>query len=82
MEYTRGPRLRGAKFILSGGNSGQWCRCSAGEFVADPVLPVARSGDGRAMIRLVIHPLERYAIARSYMIRLKREDFPRSTRNG
>jgi 6-phosphofructokinase 1 len=74
MEYTRDLGYAAAKFILSGGNAAM-VSMQAGEFVPIPFTQLLDPVTGRATIRLVNIHSERYAIARSYMIRLKREDF-------
>jgi len=74
MEYTRDLGYAAAKFILSGGNAAM-VSMQGGEFVPIPFSHLIDPETGRARIRLVNIHSERYAIARSYMIRLKREDF-------
>jgi 6-phosphofructokinase 1 len=74
MEYTRDLGYAAAKFILSGGNAAM-VSMQGGEFVPIPFEQLIDKETGRARIRLVNIHSERYAIARSYMIRLKREDF-------
>ena len=74
MEYARDLGYAAAKFILSGGNAalvsmqdGRFVPIEFGSLI-DPVT-------GRTRVRRVDIHSERYAIGRSYMIRLKREDF-------
>ncbi len=74
MEYTRDLGYAAAKFILSGGSAAM-VSMQGGEFVPIPFEQLLDKETGRARIRLVNIHSERYAIARSYMIRLKREDF-------
>jgi ATP-dependent phosphofructokinase / diphosphate-dependent phosphofructokinase len=74
MEYTRDLGYAAAKFILSGGNAAM-VSMQGGEFVPVPFTQMLDHETGRAKIRLVNIHSERYAIGRSYMIRLKREDF-------
>jgi len=74
MEYTRDLGYAAAKFILSGGNAAM-VSMQGGEFVPVPFTQLLDTETGRARVRLVNIRSERYAIARSYMIRLKREDF-------
>ena len=74
MEYTRDLGYAAAKFILSGGNAAM-VSMQGGRFVPVPFMELLDPQTGRARIRLVDMHSERYAIARSYMIRLKREDF-------
>ena len=74
MEYTRDLGYAAAKFILSGGNAAM-VSMQAGYFVPIPFNQLLDPETGRTRVRLVNIHSERYAIARSYMIRLKREDF-------
>jgi len=74
MEYTRDLGYAAAKFILSGGNAAM-VSMQGGYFVPVPFDALLDPQTGRARIRLVDLRSERYAIARSYMIRLKQEDF-------
>jgi 6-phosphofructokinase len=74
MEYTRDLGYAAAKFILSGGNAAM-VSMQGGHFVPVPFGDLLDRETGRARIRLVDVRSQRYAIARSYMIRLKREDF-------
>lgn len=74
MEYTRDLGYCAAKFILSGGNASM-ISVQAGHFVPIPFKDMLDPDTGRAKVRQVNTHSERYAIARSYMLRLKREDF-------
>jgi 6-phosphofructokinase 1 len=74
MEYTRDLGYSAAKFILSGGDSAM-VSMQAGRFVPIPFSDLFDPATGKARIRLVDIHSERYAIARSYMLRLRREDF-------
>ncbi len=74
MEYTRDLGYCAAKYVLAGGTA---CMVSMqnGRFVPIPFADLIDPHTGRAKVRLANIHSERYAIARSYMIRLKREDF-------
>jgi ATP-dependent phosphofructokinase / diphosphate-dependent phosphofructokinase len=74
MEYTRDLGYCAAKFILSGGNAAM-VSVQNSQFVPVPFSSMLDPQTGRTRTRLVDVNSERYAIARSYMIRLKREDF-------
>lgn len=74
MEYTRDLGYCAAKFLLTGGQAAMMSM-QAGHFVAIPFASMLDSATGRARIRLVDVASTRYAIARSYMIRLRRDDF-------
>jgi 6-phosphofructokinase 1 len=74
MEYTRDLGYCAAKYLLAGGNAAM-ISMQGGHFV--PVLfhELLDAQTGRARIRLVDIKSTRYAIARRYMIRLRRDDF-------
>ena len=74
MEYTRDLGYCAAKYILGGGNAAM-ISMQGGHFVPIPFGEMLDPQTGRARIRAVDIYAERYAIARSYMLRLKREDF-------
>lgn len=74
MEYGRDLGYAAAKFILSGGNAAM-VSIHNGRFSPIAFRDLLDAVTGRAKIRMVDIHSERYAIARSYMIRLKREDF-------
>jgi 6-phosphofructokinase len=74
MEYTRDLGYCAAKFLLAGGNAAM-ISMQGGHFVPIPFASLIDSGTGRARIRLVDTHSTRYAIARRYMIRLRRDDF-------
>jgi 6-phosphofructokinase len=74
MEYTRDLGYCAAKYILSGGNAAM-VSMQGGHFVPIPFQEMLDPQTGRARIRGVNIHSERYAIARSYMLRLKKEDF-------
>ena len=74
MEYTRDLGYCAVKFLLAGGNSAM-ISMQGGHFVPMPFADLLDSDTGRARIRLVDTKSTRYAIARRYMIRLRRDDF-------
>ena len=74
MEYTRDLGYCAAKFLLSGGNA-VMISMRAGHFVPVPFAQMIDPATGRTRLRLVDIHSTRYAIARRYMIRLRRDDF-------
>jgi 6-phosphofructokinase 1 len=74
MEYTRDLGYCAAKYLLSGGNA-VMISMQAGHFKAIPFAEMIDSVTGRTRVRLVDIHSTRYAIARRYMIRLRRDDF-------
>ena len=74
MEYTRDLGYCAAKFILNGGTD---CLISmqGGQFVPIPYDSIMDPETGRMRVRLVDMHSTAYAIARRYMIRLRRDDF-------
>jgi ATP-dependent phosphofructokinase / diphosphate-dependent phosphofructokinase len=74
MEYTRDLGYCAAKYLLSGGN-GVMISMQGGHFVPIPFEKLLDPKTGRAKIRMVDIRSTRYAIARRYMIRLRRDDF-------
>jgi 6-phosphofructokinase 1 len=74
MEYTRDLGYCAAKYLLAGGN-GVMISMQAGTFVPVPFRQLLDPETGRTRIRLVDINSTRYAIARRYMIRLRRDDF-------
>ncbi|HEX6972944.1 MAG TPA: diphosphate--fructose-6-phosphate 1-phosphotransferase, partial [Vicinamibacterales bacterium] len=74
MEYTRDLGYCAAKYILAGGNAAM-ISMQAGHFTPVPFSEMLDAATGRARLRLVDIHSTRYAIARRYMIRLRREDF-------
>jgi len=74
MEYTRDLGYCAAKYLLSGG-SGVMVSMQGGQFVPIPFAALLDPQTGRARVRLVDIHSARYAIARRYMIRLRRDDF-------
>jgi ATP-dependent phosphofructokinase / diphosphate-dependent phosphofructokinase len=73
MEYTRDLGYCAAKALLSGLNA-VVVTMQAGRFVPIPFATLV-DHTGRARVRLVDVHSTRYAIARRYMIRLRRDDF-------
>ena len=74
LEYTRDLGYSAAKFLLSGGNAAM-ISVQAGHFVPVPFTSMIDPETGRTRLRLVDIHSTRYAIARRYMIRLRRDDF-------
>ncbi|MGH7699210.1 MAG: diphosphate--fructose-6-phosphate 1-phosphotransferase [Gemmatimonadales bacterium] len=74
MEYTRDLGYCAAKYLLEGG-SGVVISMQAGRFVPIPFEELLDPATGRPQIRLVDIHSARYAIARRYMLRLRRDDF-------
>ena len=74
MEYTRDLGYCAAKYLLSGGN-GVMVSLQGGHFVPIPFAQLVDPQTGRTKVRMVDIHSTRYAIARRYMIRLRRDDF-------
>jgi len=74
MEYTRDLGYLAAKYLLSGGTNAM-VSVQGGHFVPIPFSEMIDAETGKTRIRLVDVRSERYAIARRYMIRLRRDDF-------
>jgi 6-phosphofructokinase 1 len=74
MEYTRDLGYCAAKVLVSGGHS-LMVSMQGGRFVPVPFDKMIDPATGRTKVRLVDIHSERYAIARRYMIRLRRDDF-------
>ncbi len=74
LEYTRDLGYCAAKFLFSGGNAAM-VSLQAGNFVPIPFAQMLDPGTGRTRLRMVDTRSTRYAIARRYMIRLRRDDF-------
>ena len=82
MEYTRDLGYCAAKYLLAGGNA-VMISMQGGQFVPVPFAKMLDPATGRARVRMVDVHSTRYAIARRYMIRLRRDDFedpPHGTR--
>ena len=74
MECARDLGYCAAKYLLAGGNSAM-VSMQGGHFVPIPFSSLIDFETGRTRIRLVDTHSTRYAIARRYMIRLRRDDF-------
>jgi 6-phosphofructokinase 1 len=74
MEYTRDLGYSAAKYLLEGGDK-VMVSMQGGRFVPIPFEALLDPATGRARVRLVDIHSTRYAIARRYMIRLRRDDF-------
>jgi 6-phosphofructokinase 1 len=74
MEYARDLGYCAAKHLLAGGNSAM-VSMQAGHFIPIPFADLIDRETGRTRVRLVDIRSIRYAIARRYMIRLRRDDF-------
>jgi ATP-dependent phosphofructokinase / diphosphate-dependent phosphofructokinase len=74
MEYTRDLGYCAAKYLIAGGNAAL-ISIQGGRFVPVPFAQMIDGESGRTRIRLVDIASTRYAIARRYMIRIRRDDF-------
>ena len=74
MEYARDLGYCAAKLLLGGGGSAM-ISMQAGHFVPIPFATLLDAETGRAKVRMVDVHSARYAIARRYMIRIRRDDF-------
>jgi 6-phosphofructokinase 1 len=74
MEYSRDLGYCAAKWLLEGGNAAV-ISMQAGRFVPIPFSTLVDPDTGRARTRMVDIRSTRYAIARRYMIRIRRDDF-------
>jgi len=74
MEYARDLGYCAAKYLLAGG-TGAVISMQGGHFVPVPFDRIVEPDTGRMRVRLVDVSSTRYAIARRYMIRLRRDDF-------
>ena len=74
MEYTRDLGYCAAKYLFSGGNAAM-VSLQGGNFVPIPFAQMLDPQTGRTRVRMVDIHSTRYAIARRYMIRLRRDDF-------
>jgi 6-phosphofructokinase 1 len=78
MEYTRDLGYCAAKYLFSGGNAAM-VSMQGGNFVPIPFAQMLDPQTGRTRVRMVDIHSTRYAIARRYMIRLRRDDFEDQT---
>lgn len=74
LEYARDLGYCAAKFLLAGGNAAM-ISMQGGHFIPVPFSSLIDAKTGRTRVRLVDTRSTRYAIARRYMIRLRRDDF-------
>jgi 6-phosphofructokinase 1 len=74
LEYTRDLGYCATKYLLEGGNA-VMISMQAGNFVPVSFRSLLDPETGRAKVRMVDIRSTRYAIARRYMIRLRRDDF-------
>jgi 6-phosphofructokinase 1 len=74
MEYCRDLGYCAAKYLLGGGNAAM-VSLQGGHFVAIPFGELLDPTTGRTKVRLVDVESTRYAIARRFMIRIRRDDF-------
>ena len=74
MEYARDLGYCAAKYVLASG-TGAVISLQGGRFVPVPFASMVEGGSGRTRTRLVDISSTRYAIARRYMIRLRKDDF-------
>jgi 6-phosphofructokinase 1 len=74
LEYTRDLGYCGARYLIQGG-SGALVSLQEGRFVPIPFGDLVDPDSGRMRVRLVDIHSTRYAIARRYMIRIRRDDF-------
>lgn len=74
MEYTRDLGYGAARYLLEDGPSAM-ISMQAGCFRPVPFEQIVDLSSGRSRVRMVDIHSDRYRIARSYMIRLRREDF-------
>jgi 6-phosphofructokinase len=74
VEYTRMLGYCATKFLLAGGHAAM-VSMQAGKFVPIPFAEMLDPNTGRARVRRVDINSTSYAIARRYMIRLRRDDF-------
>ncbi|MBB48048.1 MAG: 6-phosphofructokinase [Phycisphaerae bacterium] len=74
MEYCRDLGYCAGKYLLEGG-SGDLISLQGGRFIPIPLDELIDSTTGRMQVRMIDVSSTRYAISRSYMIRLRRSDF-------
>jgi 6-phosphofructokinase 1 len=74
IEYTRDLGYCATKFLLEGGSNAM-ISLQGGQFVPVPFSALLDPATGRTRVRQVDIRSTRYAIARRYMIRLRRDDF-------
>ena len=74
MEYTRDLGYCAAKYLLAGGNAAM-ISMQGSHFIPVPFSEMTDPKTGKSRVRLVDITSTRYAIARRYMIRLRKDDF-------
>jgi 6-phosphofructokinase 1 len=74
MEYTRDLGYCAARYIIEGGTEAL-VSIQDGRFRPIPFHAIMDPETGRMRVRMVDIESDRYKIARSYMLRLKKEDF-------
>ncbi len=74
MEYSRDLGYCASRYLIEGGSSAM-VSMQGGCFVPIPFEGFIDRESGRSRVRMVDVRSDRYRIARSYMIRLRREDF-------
>jgi 6-phosphofructokinase 1 len=74
IEYTRDLGYCAAKFLLEGGSNAM-VSLQGGQFVPVPFATLIDPATGKTRVRTVDIHSTRYAIARRYMMRLRRDDF-------
>ena len=74
MEYTRDLGYSAARYVIDGG-TGAMVSIQGGRFKPIPFDAIMDAETGRTHVRMVDTESDRYQIARSYMVRLRREDF-------
>ncbi|MEZ4390338.1 MAG: diphosphate--fructose-6-phosphate 1-phosphotransferase [Polyangiales bacterium] len=74
MDYTRDLGYCAARFLIEGGG-GSMVSMQGGRFRPMPFSSIMDLSNGRTRVRMVDTDSDRYRIALSYMVRLKRDDF-------
>ena len=74
IEYTRDLGYCAAKYLIEGGSAAM-ISLQGGQFVPVPFAKMIDPATGRTRVRLVDIASTRYAIARRYMVRLRKDDF-------
>ena len=74
IEYTRDLGYCAAKYLMEGGSAAM-ISLQGGHFVPVPFTEMVDRETGRTRVRLVDITSTRYAIARRFMVRLRRDDF-------
>ena len=74
IEYTRDLGYCAAKYLIEGGSAAM-ISLQGGHFVPVPFADMIDPATGRTRVRLVDITSTRYAIARRYMVRLRKDDF-------